>query len=177
MRLAAVTGAFTVLIASAPAQAAPPPTLALKKVATAAKAVAPRKVPAARKAPASFTPLQIARRQARARIRVVSYARAQRGDRYAHGASGPSSWDCSGLTSGAYRTVGIRLPHSSAAQARRGIRVTPRYARVGDLVAMNGHVGVLVGRWRMVDAPGPGRRVVERAIYRSGTLQFRRLIG
>lgn len=176
MRLAAVTGAFTVLIASAPAQAAPPPPQVAPKVAGAAKAVAPRKAPGVRKAPA-LTPVQIARRHARARVRVVTYARAQRGDRYAHGASGPSSWDCSGLTLGAYRTVGIRLPHSSAAQARRGIRVTPRYARVGDLVAMNGHVGVLSGRWRMVDAPGSGRRVVERAIYRTRSLQFRRLIG
>jgi cell wall-associated NlpC family hydrolase len=170
MRLAAVTGAFTVLFASAPVHAAPAPPPTVRKVVSAGKPVAVRKAPA-------LTPVELSRRHARARVRVVSYARAQRGDWYAHGASGPSRWDCSGLTSGAYRTVGIRLPHSSAAQARRGIRVTPRFAKVGDLVAMNGHVGVLVGRWRMVDAPGPGRRVVERAVFRTSTLQFRRLIG
>ncbi|GGQ40861.1 C40 family peptidase [Couchioplanes azureus] len=130
----------------------------------------PRKVP-------RLSARQLALRHARARVRVVAYARAQRGDRYAYGASGPHRWDCSGLTARTYRVVGIRLPHSSRAQARRGKRVTPRAARVGDLVAMRGHVGILVGRWRMVDAPGAGRRVTERFIYRTSTLQFRRLIG
>lgn len=117
-----------------------------------------------------------AERRDRARLRVVAYARAQRGDWYRYGAAGPSTWDCSGLTSGAMGRVGIRLPHSSREQARRGVRVSSRNARPGDLVVYSGHVALLSGRWRMVDAPGRGRRVSERAVYRSGSLQFRRLI-
>ncbi|MFI7597242.1 C40 family peptidase [Actinoplanes sp. NPDC049681] len=172
LRLAACAGAVAVLLIPVPAYAA---RSAPEKVSvTAAEKLQPRVV--TRKIP-RLTRRQLALRHARARVRVVRFARAQRGDWYAYGGAGPSTWDCSGLTRGTYRVVGIRLPHSSAAQARRGKRVTPRTARVGDLVAMRGHVGILVGRWRMVDAPGTGRRVTERLIFRTRTLQFRRLIG
>ena len=129
------------------------------------------------KRPVSLTPLQIAQRHTRARIRVVSYARAQRGKPYRSGSAGPYSFDCSGLTMRSMSTVGIRLPRTSSAQARRGVRVAAHRARPGDLVVWSGHVGVLSGRWRMVDAPGTGRRVLERAIYRSPAPSFRRLIG
>lgn len=113
----------------------------------------------------------------RARIRVVAFARAQRGDWYQYGAEGPSRWDCSGLTRGSMRAAGVRLAHSSRSQANKGTRVSSRHARPGDLVVYDGHVGILSGRWRMVDAPGTGRRVVERTVYRSRSLQFRRVIG
>ncbi|MFI5494949.1 C40 family peptidase [Actinoplanes sp. NPDC051859] len=186
LRLAACAGALTILLLPTPVQSAPtkrlqaPPItadelqsrLVPRKIPqlTTEKAVAPRKKKI-------LTARKLAQRHARARIKVVKFARAQRGDWYSYGASGPNSWDCSGLTAGTYRVVGIRLPHSSAAQARRGKRVSSGTARVGDLVAMRGHVGILVGRWRMVDAPGSGRRVTERFIYKSSSLQFRRLIG
>lgn len=113
---------------------------------------------------------------ARARARVVAYARAQKGDWYQFGAEGPSRWDCSGLIRRSMAQAGIRLAHSSRAQARRGKRVASRHARPGDLVVYNGHIGILSGRWRMVDAPGRGRRVVERKVYRDRSLHFRRVI-
>lgn len=119
----------------------------------------------------------VAARHTRARIRVVAYARAQRGELYQRGGDGPSRWDCSGLTRRSMGVVGVRLARSSREQARHGVRVSPGNARPGDLVAYDGHVGILSGRWRMVDAPGRGRRVVERAMYRSTSFQFRRLIG
>jgi cell wall-associated NlpC family hydrolase len=115
-------------------------------------------------------------RLARARVRVVSYARAQKGEWYQYGGQGPSRWDCSGLTRRSMAVVGIHLARSSRAQARRGKRVAARHAQPGDLVVYDGHVGILSGRWRMVDAPGRGRRVVERKIYRDSSLQFRRVI-
>lgn len=114
---------------------------------------------------------------ARARVRVVAYARAQKGDWYQYGGEGPSRWDCSGLTRRSMAEVGIRLAHSSRAQARRGKRVPARHARPGDLVVYSGHIGILSGRWKMVDAPGRGRRVVERTVYRDRSLHFRRVIG
>ncbi|GGK75763.1 C40 family peptidase [Mangrovihabitans endophyticus] len=115
----------------------------------------------------------IAARHARARARVVAYARAQRGKWYAYGQMGPARYDCSGLTLAAFRRVGVRLPHSSSAQARRGRRVSR--PRAADLVVYRGHVGIAVGRGRMVDAPGRGQQVVERRIY--GRPVYRRLFG
>jgi len=44
--------------------------------------------------------------------RAVAFAKRQRGDRYVWGAAGPNSWDCSGLTRGAWRSAGVGLPHS-----------------------------------------------------------------
>lgn len=132
---------------------------------------------ASRRTAPRMTARQVAERRIRARIRVVAFARAQQGKPYSYGSAGPRGYDCSGLTSRSFRTVGINLPRTSGAQGRRGIRVTARQARPGDLVVWNGHVGVLSGRWRMVDAPGRGRHVVERAIYRSPRPTFRRLIG
>lgn len=111
------------------------------------------------------------------RAAVVRFARAQRGKWYKFGATGMGRYDCSGLTLRAMRTAGVRLPHSSRAQRGRGVRVPAGNTRRGDLVSYPGHVGVLVARGRMVDAPGAGRRVLERRIYRSDGLQFRRLIG
>jgi cell wall-associated NlpC family hydrolase len=134
---------------------------------------APLAAPAPRPA-AKLSGLALAQRHARARIRVVNYVRDQRGDWYAHGAEGPSRFDCSGLSLAAYRTVGKRLPHSARQQAGLGRRVSARDARAGDLVAYGTHVGVLVARGRMVDAPGRGRRVLERNIY--GSPQYRRVI-
>lgn len=110
------------------------------------------------------------------RAAVVRFARAQRGKWYQYGAAGLGRYDCSGLTLRALRHAGIQLPHSSDAQRHRGVRVSAAKARVGDLVSYPGHVGILVGRWRMVDAPGAGRQLLERRIFRASGLQFRQLI-
>lgn len=157
--------ALAVLVPAMPAQAA--------QTHAQPVAVVPMASPAPRPA-VKLTGLALAQRHTRARIRVVNYARAQRGDRYLHGAEGPSRFDCSGLTLAAYRTVGKRLPHSARQQAGLGRRVSARDARAGDLVAYGTHVGVLVSKGRMVDAPGRGRRVLERNIY--GNPQYRRVI-
>jgi peptidoglycan DL-endopeptidase CwlO len=51
-----------------------------------------------------------------AAARAVAFARAQLGKPYLWGASGPSSYDCSGLTMAAYRSAGVWLPRVSRAQ-------------------------------------------------------------
>ncbi len=47
---------------------------------------------------------------------AVAFAMAQIGDYYAYGGTGPSMWDCSGLTGGAWAAAGVSVPRTSQAQ-------------------------------------------------------------
>jgi cell wall-associated NlpC family hydrolase len=96
---------------------------------------------------------------------VVAYARAQIGKRYARGGEGPHSFDCSGFTKRAYAQAGIRLPHSSSAQAARARTISRSQARPGDLVVGPGHVGVYMGGGMMIDAGNRRTGVVYRRLY------------
>jgi cell wall-associated NlpC family hydrolase len=92
----------------------------------------------------------------------VRVAYAQLGDPYRWGAGGPGAFDCSGLTSFAWRAAGVSLPHSSAAQYGSGRRVSRSDLRPGDLVFFYSpisHVGIYVGGGKMIDAPYPGSSV------------------
>lgn len=93
---------------------------------------------------------------------AIRFALKQIGDRYVFGAAGLVYWDCSGLTMRAYRQAGVSLPHSAAAQARYGKRVSLNQLRPGDLVFFGSpisHNGIYIGGGRMVDAPHTGARV------------------
>jgi peptidoglycan DL-endopeptidase CwlO len=96
---------------------------------------------------------------------IVAYARAQVGKRYVRGADGPNSFDCSGFTKRAYERAGVRLPHSSGAQAARARTISRSQARAGDLVVGPGHVGIYMGGGMMIDAGNPGTGVVYRRLY------------
>lgn len=77
------------------------------------------------------------------------------------GASPAGGFDCSGLVYWAYGKLGVELPHSSYALYDLGRRVGRSRLKVGDLLFFYGlgHVGLYVGRGRMVHAPSSGRRV------------------
>ena len=77
------------------------------------------------------------------------------------GASPAGGFDCSGLVSWSYSRLGVELPHSSYALYDLGRRVSPGRIRPGDLLFFYGlgHVGMYIGRGRMVHAPQSGRRV------------------
>jgi cell wall-associated NlpC family hydrolase len=96
---------------------------------------------------------------------VLAYARAQVGKRYASGGDGPNSFDCSGFTKSAYARAGLRLPHSSGAQAARARSIPRSAARPGDLVVGPGHVGVYMGGGMMIDAGNSRTGVVYRRLY------------
>jgi cell wall-associated NlpC family hydrolase len=96
---------------------------------------------------------------------VVAYARAQIGKRYVRGGEGPHSFDCSGFTKRAYARAGVRLPHSSGAQAARARPIQRSQARAGDLVVGPGHVGIYMGGGMMIDAGNPRTGVVYRRLY------------
>lgn len=94
------------------------------------------------------------------RIRtVIKYALSQVGDRYRMGATGPSSFDCSGLVLSSYRQIGISLPHYSRAQYASTRRVSRGSLVPGDLVFFFGrgikHVGIYIGSNRFVHASNP----------------------
>jgi cell wall-associated NlpC family hydrolase len=86
---------------------------------------------------------------------AVDTALAQVGDRYVYGATGPNSFDCSGLTSFAYKAAGISIPRTSRAQAGFGAPVAKSDLRPGDLVFFYSpvsHVGMYIGNGQMVHA-------------------------
>jgi cell wall-associated NlpC family hydrolase len=93
------------------------------------------------------------------------------------GASPAGGFDCSGLVYWAYGRLGVDLPHSSYALYDQGRRVARRRAKAGDLLFFSGlgHVGIYIGRGRMVHAPHSGSRVQVVSLNRS--LYGRRLVG
>lgn len=93
---------------------------------------------------------------------AVRTAFAQLGDPYVWAAGGPGSFDCSGLTSYAWRAAGVSLPHSSRAQYASGRKVARSDLQPGDLVFFYhpiSHVGIYIGGGRMIHAPHPGTGV------------------
>jgi peptidoglycan DL-endopeptidase CwlO len=97
----------------------------------------------------------------RAKI-AINAALAQLGDSYVWGASGPNSFDCSGLTMYAWGKAGVSLSHSSKAQASEGRHVSKSELMPGDLVfffSPISHVGIYLGNGRIVHAPRPGKSV------------------
>jgi cell wall-associated NlpC family hydrolase len=93
---------------------------------------------------------------------AVDYALAQVGDAYVYGATGTASWDCSGLTMGAWGQAGVGLPHSSSAQYSSGPQVSRGQLAPGDLVFFYSpisHVGIYIGNGMMVHASNPSTGV------------------
>jgi cell wall-associated NlpC family hydrolase len=81
---------------------------------------------------------------------------------YRWGGMSPSSgFDCSGLVYWAYGRLGVEVPHSSYALAGMGRRIGRSHLKPGDILVFSGygHVGLYVGRGRMVHAPHSGTRV------------------
>jgi cell wall-associated NlpC family hydrolase len=94
--------------------------------------------------------------------RVVRIAKRYLGVSYRWGGSSPrAGFDCSGLVRYVYGRVGIHLPRVAASQFYRGHRVRAGNLHPGDLVFFNrlGHVGMYIGRGRMIHAPNSRSRV------------------
>ena len=108
---------------------------------------------------------------------AIDTAMAQRGKPYSWAASGPASFDCSGLTAYAYRAAGVSLPHSSRLQSQIGQPVAREDLQPGDLVFFYSpvsHVGIYLGDGQMVHAPTSGD-VVKVAPLGSGFVAARRV--
>lgn len=100
--------------------------------------------------------------------KVLAFARAQIGKPYVWGATGPSSYDCSGLTQAAWRAAGVSIPRTTWDQVNVGARIATADLRPGDLVFFYddiSHVGIYKGDGMMIHAPKPGANVREESIY------------
>jgi cell wall-associated NlpC family hydrolase len=110
--------------------------------------------------------------------RAAKWACSKIGLPYVWGADGPGSYDCSGLTMGAWASVGIYLPHNAYAQKQSMRSVSYSQLKPGDLVfeyAGISHVTIYVGKGWVVAAPQTGDVVrMQRLIYNSNVKGFGR---
>ncbi|MFE0456516.1 NlpC/P60 family protein [Streptomyces sp. NPDC058914] len=94
--------------------------------------------------------------------RALRYALRQLGKPYEWGAEGPTSYDCSGLTSQAWAHAGTPIPRTSQQQWARLKRVPLTELRPGDLVVYYPeatHVAMYLGDGRVVQAPRTGEKI------------------
>jgi peptidoglycan DL-endopeptidase CwlO len=98
------------------------------------------------------------------------------------GASPGIGFDCSGLVYWAYGELGIAVPHSSYALYDVGRRVARAQMKPGDVLFFSGlgHVGLYLGKDRMVHAPETGRNVeivrLARSHYGERLIGARRIV-
>ena len=108
---------------------------------------------------------------------ALAAARSRLGDPYVWGATGPNTFDCSGLTQWSYAHVGIQLPRVAADQWNAGPHVTLSELEPGDLLfwatdlanpATIHHVAMYLGNGMMIAAPHTGDVVKIQPVYMSG---------
>ena len=93
---------------------------------------------------------------------IVDLAYQYLGAPYVWGATGPTSFDCSGFTSFVYaNAAGIDITRTTYSQMGVGTPVSYSELQPGDLVFTYGgdHVGIYVGGGQYVHAPMPGQGV------------------
>ena len=178
--LSRVTGELTDLVAAEQARKeaeaaraqpviAPAPVIALDapriteppRVPTSA--LVPTTTVAATAKPSSSTPAATSSGKG---ATAVAEAKKQLGKMYVYGGSGPDNFDCSGLTSWAWRAAGVNLSHSAYDQWFETTRVSVNNVIPGDLLFFgdNGvesihHVAMYVGDGNMIEASTTGTPV------------------
>ncbi|WP_034229702.1 C40 family peptidase, partial [Actinotalea ferrariae] len=111
---------------------------------------------------------------------AVDWAVTQVGKAYVWGGTGPDGYDCSGLTSQAWRAAGLSIHRTSRDQYRQVRKIEYSALRPGDLIfygqgndpASITHVGMYAGGGQMVEASRPGVPVRVTPVRWSGTMPF-----
>jgi peptidoglycan DL-endopeptidase CwlO len=114
------------------------------------------------------TPPRLTRAEA---VRIaLATAEAQIGKPYRWAATGPASFDCSGLTRFAWAAAGVEIPRVSRWQYRDLEHVAKSDLRPGDLVFFGTkrihHVGIYLGGGKMINAPHAGAKVRIEKLWR-----------
>jgi cell wall-associated NlpC family hydrolase len=108
-------------------------------------------------------------------VNAVAFARAALGTPYVWGGNGApdGGFDCSGLTTAAYASAGLRLPRTAQTQFNAVPKLAPgAQPTAGDLVFFGTgprrvtHVGIAVSATEMVNAPQPGEVVKISPLHR-----------
>jgi peptidoglycan DL-endopeptidase CwlO len=96
---------------------------------------------------------------------AVDFARQQLGKPYVWGATGPNSFDCSGLMLRAWQAAGVALPRTSREQYGAGTYLPVNLAQVGDLIfyaydtgdpGTIHHVAMYLGNGTIIEAQQTG---------------------
>lgn len=99
---------------------------------------------------------------------LVSVASSKIGAPYVWGAKGPNAFDCSGFVYWCLKQVGVNQSYLTSS----GWRNPGRYTKItnfndiqaGDIVVVNGHVGIAAGGGTVIDASSSNGKVVHRGL-------------
>lgn len=110
--------------------------------------------------------------------KLISVAKSKLGCKYARGAEGPNTFDCSGFTQWCYKQIGIKIPRTVATQSKAGSAVDLKDRskwKAGDLLCRVGggssnHVMMYIGNGQMIHSPQTGDVVKIQSVdsYRKG---------
>jgi hypothetical protein len=107
---------------------------------------------------------------------AIAYAEKQLGKPYEFGATGPDSYDCSGLTFKAYEAAGVHIGRVTEEQILNGTNVNKPDLLPGDLVFPNiGHVGLMGYGGIIIEAPHTGAFVKHIPLSQFGFWRARRV--
>ena len=93
--------------------------------------------------------------------KAIAFAKAQLGDPYVYGGTGPNGWDCSGLMQASWRAAGVALPRVVGPQYGASKPISMGQLQPGDLVFYGdmSHDGMYLGNGKVIHAPRPGKSV------------------
>lgn len=99
---------------------------------------------------------------------LISVASSKLGSPYVYGAKGPNSFDCSGFVYWCLNQVGVKQSYLTSS----GWRSVGKYTKIsnfgdlraGDIIVVNGHVGIVANGGTVIDASSSNGKVVHRSL-------------
>lgn len=93
--------------------------------------------------------------------KALNVAASKKGSPYKYGASGPTRFDCSGLTLYSYKRAGKSLPRTAQQQYNKTRHISASSRQKGDLVFFHSggrvyHVGIYAGSGKIWHSPKTG---------------------